>query len=85
MKSRLAVDAIENAVARRDDVAGCIVHSDPGSQFRSRKVLRTLARHGLVGSMGRVGAAGDNAAMAMLLPVSAGAGLLSRSRKRCLA
>ncbi len=63
MKSRLAVDAIENAVARRDDVAGCIVHSDRGSQFRSRKVLRTLARHGLVGSMGRVGAAGDNAAM----------------------
>jgi len=32
MKSRLAVDAIENAVARRDDVAGCIVHSDRGSQ-----------------------------------------------------
>lgn len=63
MKSRLAVDAIENAVARRDDVAGCIVHADRGSQFRSRKVLRTLARHGLVGSMGRVGAAGDNAAM----------------------
>lgn len=63
MKSRLAVDAIENAVARRDDVAGCIVHSDRGSQFRSRKVLRTLARHGLVRSMGRVGAAGDNAAM----------------------
>jgi len=63
MKSRLAVRALENAVARRDDVAGCIVHSDRGSQFRSRKFLRALARHGLVGSMGRVGAAGDNAAM----------------------
>lgn len=63
MKSRLAVIAIENAVARRGDVAGCIVHSDRGSQFRSRKVLRTLARHHMVGSMGRVGAAGDNAAM----------------------
>ena len=63
MKSRLVVRAIENAVAMRGNVAGCIVHSDRGSQFRSRKVLRVLARHGLVGSMGRVGAAGDNAAM----------------------
>ena len=63
MKSRLAVRALKNAVARRDDVAGCIVHSDRGSQFRSRKFLRALARHGLVGSMGRIGAAGDNAAM----------------------
>ena len=33
------------------------------AQFRSRKVLRVLARHGLLGSMGRVGAAGDIAAM----------------------
>lgn len=63
MKSRLAVRALENAVAGRDDVAGCLVHSDRGSQFRSRKFLRALARHGLVGSMGRVGAAGDNTAM----------------------
>src|SRR5699024_2976415 len=63
MKARLAVQALENAVARRGDVAGCIVHSDRGSQFRSRKFLRALARHGLIGSMGRVGAAGDNAAM----------------------
>jgi len=63
MKSRLAVRALANAVARRDDVAGCIVHSDRGSQFRSRKFLHALSRHGLVGSMGRVGAAGDNAAM----------------------
>lgn len=63
MKSRLVVRAIGNAVALRGDVAGCIVHFDRGSQFRSRKVLRVLARHGLVGSMGRVGAAGVNAAM----------------------
>uniref|UniRef100_UPI00047C26F9 integrase core domain-containing protein n=1 Tax=Actinokineospora inagensis TaxID=103730 RepID=UPI00047C26F9 len=40
-----------------------IVHTDRGSQFRSRKFVRSLARHGLTGSMGRVGAAGDNAAM----------------------
>ena len=63
MKARLAVAALEMAVARRGDVAGCVVHSDRGSQFRSRKFVRALTRHGLVGSMGRVGAAGDNAAM----------------------
>ncbi|WP_334139472.1 IS3 family transposase [Corynebacterium variabile] len=63
MKSRLAVQAIDNAVARRGDVAGCVVHSDRGSQFRSRKFVHALNRHGLVGSMGRVGAASDNAAM----------------------
>lgn len=63
MKARLAVNALEHAVARRGDVAGCIVHADRGSQFRSRKQARALHRHDLVGSMGRVGAAGDNAAM----------------------
>ncbi|MGV9194616.1 IS3 family transposase [Microbacterium sp. MC2] len=63
MKARLAVQALENAVAMRGDVAGCIVHSDRGSQFRSRKFLRALNRHRMVGSMGRVGSSGDNAAM----------------------
>ncbi|WP_414706284.1 IS3 family transposase [Rhodococcus rhodochrous] len=63
MKSRLAVAALESAVARRGSVAGCVVHSDRGSQFRSRKFVRALGRYDLVGSMGRVGAAGDNAAM----------------------
>jgi len=63
MKSRLAVTALGNAVARRGDIAGCMVHTDRGSQFRSRKFVRALNRHAMVGSMGRVGAAGDNAAM----------------------
>jgi len=63
MKSRLAVDALNNAVARRRNVAGCLVHTDRGSQFRSRKFVHALGRHHMVGSMGRVGAAGDNAAM----------------------
>ena len=51
------------AVARRGDVAGCILHTDRGSQFRSRKFVRALHHHDMVGSMGKVGAAGDNAAM----------------------
>jgi transposase InsO family protein len=63
MKSRIACNALNNAVARRGDVAGCILHTDRGSQFRSRKHIRVLNHHGMVGSMGRVGAAGDNAAM----------------------
>ena len=67
MKSRLAVAALNNAVARRHaegiEVAGCVLHSDRGSQFRSRKFVHALNRHTMVGSMGRVGAAGDNAAM----------------------
>jgi transposase InsO family protein len=67
MKARLAVQALDNAVARRrvagQEVAGCIVHADRGSQFRSRKFHRALTRHGLLGSMGQVASAADNAAM----------------------
>ncbi|WP_426502982.1 IS3 family transposase [Dactylosporangium sp. McL0621] len=63
MQSRLAVNAVHNAVARRGDVVGCVLHTDRGSQFRSRKFIRGLHQHHMIGSMGRVGAAGDNAAM----------------------
>ena len=63
MKSRLAVNALHNAAARRRDVAGCVLHTDRGAQFRSRKFVRALHHHRMVASMGRVGAAGDNAAM----------------------
>ena len=42
---------------------GTTVHSDRGSQFRSHAFVRALRDHGLNGSMGRVGACADNAAM----------------------
>ena len=58
MKARLAVNALDNAVSRRSDAAGCIVHSNRGSQFRSRKFVHALNRHHLIGTMGKVGAAG---------------------------
>jgi transposase InsO family protein len=45
MKARIAVDAVNNAVARRGNVTGYIVHSDRGSQFRSRKFLHALISH----------------------------------------
>jgi putative transposase len=67
MKARLAVAALDNAVGRRRvdgaKVAGCILHTDRGSQFRSRKLQRALRRYSMVGSMGQVASAADNAAM----------------------
>ena len=63
ISARLAVDALGGAVSRRGSVPGCIVHSDRGSQFRSDSFVQALEAHHLIGSMGRAGAAGDNAAM----------------------
>ncbi|GAA1006104.1 hypothetical protein GCM10009576_098470 [Streptomyces rhizosphaericus] len=62
MKSGLAAAALRNAIALRSP-EGTIVHSDRGSQFRSKKVVRLLKNNGLRGSMGRVGSSSDNAAM----------------------
>jgi putative transposase len=62
MKASLATRALRNAIALRRPVA-TVVHSDRGSQFRARSYVRILKNNGLQGSMGRVGAAGDNAAM----------------------
>jgi transposase InsO family protein len=63
MKSSLAVAALRNAIALRSPAGTVVVHSDRGSQFRSTAFVRTLKNHALTGSMGRVGACGDNAAM----------------------
>lgn len=62
MTASLACSALRNAIALRSPV-DTIVHSDRGSQFRSGKFCKLLSRNGLHGSMGRVGACGDNAAM----------------------
>ena len=62
MNASLAVSALRNAVRLRDP-SGIVVHSDRGSQFRSRKFVKVLRDNGLTGSMSRVGARGDNAAM----------------------
>ncbi|MGW4489875.1 IS3 family transposase [Amycolatopsis sp. NPDC004368] len=50
------------SIALRDP-HGVVVHSDRGAQFQSAPYRRLLQAHGLTGSMGRVGACGDNAAM----------------------
>ena len=62
MTAQFAVAAIRNAAARRQDCAGVTVHTDRGSQFRSRVFVSALNELNMVGSMGRVGACGDNAA-----------------------
>jgi putative transposase len=62
MTSALATAALRNAVALRQP-NGTIVHSDRGSQFRSHAFVRLLRKNRLAGSMGRVGACADNAAM----------------------
>ncbi|GAA2500947.1 hypothetical protein GCM10009858_44070 [Terrabacter carboxydivorans] len=51
VKSSLAVAAMGNAVSRRHadgaDVAGCVLHTDRGSQFRSRRLVPAPPpRHG---------------------------------------
>jgi putative transposase len=63
MTAGLAVSALRDAVALRNPAGTLIIHSDRGSQFRSHACVRTLKTNGLTGSMGRVGACGDNAAM----------------------
>ena len=62
MTADLAVAALRNAVALPTP-AGTTLHSDRGSQFRSRKFVEQLKAFGITGSMGRVGACADNAAM----------------------
>jgi transposase InsO family protein len=62
MTAALAVSALHNAIALRGS-ADTIVHSDRGSQFRSHVFVRAIKDRRLRGSMGRVGACADNAAM----------------------
>lgn len=63
MTAHLAVSALRSASARRQPTGTVAVHSDRGGQFRSRAFRATLKANGLTGSMGRVAAAADNAAM----------------------
>lgn len=63
MTAELAVSALRNAIALRSPKGTVVVHSDRGSQFRSNAFVKELKNNTLIGSMGRVGACGDNAAM----------------------
>ena len=61
MTSRLVVDALEMAVARRLPGTGLLAHSDRGSQYASEHYQGLLARHGIKCSMRRVAQCWDNA------------------------
>lgn len=64
LRAELVVDALEMARWRRRPPAGrTVVHSDRGSQYTSWAFGHRLRAAGLLGSMGRVGAAADNAMM----------------------
>ena len=61
MESRLVVDAMDMAVARRLPGAGLLAHSDRGSQYASEHYQRLLAEHGISCSMSGVAQCWDNA------------------------
>ena len=61
MDARIAVAALKAAIRSRTPPAGCIHHSDRGSQYASEVYRALLAAHGLVGSMSRRGNPYDNA------------------------
>lgn len=61
--AELVVDAVTMATTNRRPEAGLVHHSDHGSQYTSLAFGRHLERAGIVGSMGRVGDALDNAMM----------------------
>jgi putative transposase len=61
LRSELVVDALQMAIWRRNGPDGTIVHSDHGTQYTSWAFGRRLRAAGLLGSMGTVGDAFDNA------------------------
>jgi putative transposase len=62
IRSELVVDAVQMAVWRRQPPKGqTIAHSDHGSQYTSWAFGRRLRAAGLLGSMGSIGDAYDNA------------------------
>ncbi len=61
MTSRLVIDALGMAVARRGPAAGLVAHSDRGSQYASDQYRSELIRLGMVCRMSGVGQCWDNA------------------------
>ena len=62
LRTELVVDALEMARMRRKPV-GTILHSDRGTQYTSWLFGHRLREAGLLGSMGKVACAYDNALM----------------------
>ena len=60
-ETELAVNALDMALRNRQPGKGVIHHSDHGAQYTSLAFTKRLEQTGLVGSMGSVGDALDNA------------------------
>lgn len=61
LDARLPLAALDAALEARHPPAGCVHHSDRGSQYASRRYRERLAVAGLQGSMSRPGNPYDNA------------------------
>jgi transposase InsO family protein len=61
LRSELSLDALEQALHARPDVAELIHHSDRGVQFLSIRYTERLAEAGVESSVDRVGDSHDNA------------------------
>jgi transposase InsO family protein len=61
LQARLAVAALEQAIAKRKPPAGLVHHSDRGIQYACQEYVAVPARHGIVSSMSRAGFPYDNA------------------------
>jgi transposase InsO family protein len=61
LASRLAVSALEQAIARRQPPAGLVHHSDRGVQYASGDYVTVLQRHHMIPSMSRPANPYDNA------------------------
>jgi transposase InsO family protein len=61
MRTDLICDALDMAARNHTLVAGCILHSDRGTQYTSTQFADKLQEHGLRQSLGRTGICYDNA------------------------
>ena len=61
LEHSLALQALEQALALRQPAPGLVHHSDRGVQYASAAYQAVLDRHGIIGSMSRVGNCWDNA------------------------
>jgi putative transposase len=61
LRAELVVDALQQAIWRRRPAPGTVVHADHGTQYTSWAFGQRLRAAGLLGSMGTVGDALDNA------------------------
>jgi len=61
LRSELVIDALDMAIWRRRPKPGLVHHSDHGTQYTSWAFGQRLRKAGLLGSMGTVGDALDNA------------------------